>query len=226
MESLGLPISIRLPTIGRVRAVIGATTLVVAVTAVFLLAVASPAEANGLTFPVAAGGSGPYEYQVGVGPFSPLRKAMFVAVTLTVEGSPVVDANVTLRASVDGSLTEAGPLDAVNTPIHPWTYEVSFKLPDLAREKVFLTIEVDSRHGPAVIRTEMIVPEVDDSVLMTTETVPIDKRSTPAATASGTERDGPQSTVGPTYLGIVLVAGLFGLGLVAWGLARHWRKRS
>lgn len=151
---------------------------------------------------------------------------MFVAVTLTVDGSPVVDANVTLRASVDGSLTEAGPLDAVNSPIHPWTYEVSFKLPDLAREKVFFNIEVNSRHGPAVIRAEMIVPEVDDSVLMTTERAPIDKWSTPATTVSGTDRDGPQSTVGPIYLGIALVAVLFGVGLVGLGLARQRRKRS
>ena len=42
-----------------------AASLVVAVAAAFLLAPVSPAEANGLTFPVAAGGSGPYEYQVG-----------------------------------------------------------------------------------------------------------------------------------------------------------------
>ena len=82
-ESSGLPISIRLPTNGGVRAVIGATSLAVVVAAVFLLAAASPATANGVTFPVAAGASGPYEYQVGVGPYSPLRKAMFVAVTLT-----------------------------------------------------------------------------------------------------------------------------------------------
>ena len=62
-----------------------ATSLTVVVAAVFLrksgdglgLAAASPATANGVTFPVAAGASGPYEYQVGVGPYSPLRKAMF-----------------------------------------------------------------------------------------------------------------------------------------------------
>ena len=213
MGSSGLPISILLLTIGGVRAVIGATTLVVAVAAALLLAAPSPAEANGLTFPVAAGGSGPYEYQVGVGPFSPLRKAMFVAVTLTVAGSPVVDANVTLRASVDGSSTEAGPLDAVNSPIHPWTYEVSFKLPDLAREKVFFNIEVNSRHGPAVIRTEMIVPEVDDSVLVMPEPDPSDKTS-------------DTGMAGPVYLGIALVAGLISFGLATWGLIRHRRRRS
>ena len=47
-----------------------------------LLLVASPATANGVTIPIAAGVSGPYEYEVGVGSFSPLRTALFVAVTL------------------------------------------------------------------------------------------------------------------------------------------------
>ncbi len=195
------------------RALIVAASLAVAVAAAFLLAPVSPAEANGLTFPVAAGGSGPYEYQVGVGPFSPLRKAMFVAITLTAEGSPVVDASVTLMASVDGSSTEVGPLDAVNTPIHPWTYEVSFDLPDLAREKVFFNIEVNSQYGPAVIRTEMIVPEVDDSVLMTAE--PASNDTTSAA-----------GMAAPIYLGIALVAGFISFGLAAWGLIRYRRRRS
>lgn len=212
-ESLGLPISIRLLKIRGVRALIVVTSLVVAAAAVLLPMAASPAEANGLTFPVAAGASGPYEYQVGVGPFSPLRKAMFVAVTLTVGGSPVLDANVTLRASVDGSLTEVGPLDAVNTPIHPWTYEVSFDLPDLAREKVSFNIQVNSRHGPVVIRADMIVPEVDDSVLMTRETNPSDKTSDTGMAA-------------PVYLGIALVAGFISFGLAAWGLIRYRRMIS
>ena len=213
MESSGLPTSIRQLTIGGAQAVIGATLLVVAVAAAFLLSPVGSAEANGLTFPVAVGGSGPYEYRVGVGPFSPLRKAIFVAVTLTVGGNPVVDANVTLSASVDGSLTEVGPLDAVNTPIHPWTYEVYFDLPDLAREKVFFNIEVDSRHGQAVIRTEMIVPEVDDSVLMTPERYPSNKTS-------------DTGMAGPVYLGIALVAGFISFGLAAWGLIRYRRRRS
>ena len=76
MGSSGLPISIRLLTIGGVRALIGATSPTVVVAALFLLAAASPALANGVTFPVAAGESGPYEYQLGVGPFSNYLKIL------------------------------------------------------------------------------------------------------------------------------------------------------
>ena len=64
------------------RAVAGVTTRAVAAATVCLLFVASPVTANGVTFPIAEGVSGPYEYEVGVGPFSPLRKALFVAITL------------------------------------------------------------------------------------------------------------------------------------------------
>ena len=110
--------NIRLLTIGGSRAVVGATTWAVVAAVVFLLVAASPATANGMTFPIVAGASGPYEYQVSVGPFSPLRKAMLVVVTLMVDGSPVLDADVTFMVSVDGSSTEVGPLDAANSLIH------------------------------------------------------------------------------------------------------------
>ena len=205
---------------------IGATPPVVVVTVVFLLAAASPAAANGITYPVAAGSSGPYEYQVGVGPFSPLRKAMFVAVTLMVDGSPVMDANVTLRAAVDGSSAEAGPLDAVNSPIHPWTYEISFELPDLAREKVLFNIEVNSRHGPAVIRANMVVPHVDVSALTMVEPAPSGETPAPAIRAPGPDSEGPPSTVGTAYFGIALVSVFIGVALGAWGLTMHRRRRS
>lgn len=125
-----------------------------------LLSLASPAGANGVTFPIAAGSSGPYDYEVGVGPFSPLRTDLFVAVTLMVEGSPVIDADVMVLASADGSPDSVGPLEASNSLDHPPTYEVAFNLPELARESVSFRIEVDSRHGPSVIRAQMIVPDV------------------------------------------------------------------
>ena len=82
----------------------GVTVRAVAAAAVCLLFAAGPATANGVTFPIAEGVSGPYRYEVGVGPFSPLRKALFVAVTLMADGSPVTDADVTVTVSVDGSL--------------------------------------------------------------------------------------------------------------------------
>lgn len=125
-----------------------------------LLSLASPAGANGVTFPIAAGSSGPYDYEVGVGPFSPLRTDLFVAVTLMVEGSPVIDADVMVLASVDGSPDSVGPLEASNSLDHPPTYEVAFNLPELAKESVSFRIEVDSRHGSSVIRAQMIVPDV------------------------------------------------------------------
>ena len=227
MGSSGLPMNIRLLTLGGARAVVGATAWAVVAAAVFLLVAASPAAANGMTFPIAAGASGPYEYQVGVGPFSPLRKAMLVAVTLMVDGSPVLDANVTFMVSVDGSSTEVGPLDAANSLIHLATYEVSFELPELARENVLFKIEVNSRHGPAVIEADMIVPDVGDSVLMTAGPAPSDETPGPVIGAPGLDQDGPPSTVGLlAYLGIALVAGLFSVGLGVWGLARYRRRRS
>ena len=134
--------------------------VVAAVSVVFVLFAASPATANGVTFPIASGVSGPYEYQVGVGSFSPIRKSLLIAVTLMVRGRAVIDADVTIAVSVDGSSNEVGPLDAANTLFHTATYELSLDLPELAREKVLFTIGVDSRHGPAVIEAEMIVPYV------------------------------------------------------------------
>ncbi len=136
----------------------GCTALAAAI--VVLLSFAGPAGANGVTFPIAAGKSGPYDYEVGVGPFSPLRTDLFVAVTLTVGGNPVIDADVMLVASVDGSPDSVGPLEASNSLDHLPTYEVAFNLPELARESVSFEIEVDSHHGSSVIRARMIVPDV------------------------------------------------------------------
>ena len=132
----------------------------------------------------------------------------------------------TLMVSVDGSSTEVGPLDAANSLIHLATYEVSFELPELARESVLFKIEVNSRHGPAVIEADMIVPNVGDSVLMTAGPTPSDETSRPVIGAPGLDQDGPPSTVGLAYLAIALVAGLFGVGLGVWGLARYRRRRS
>ena len=63
-----------------------------------------------------------------------------------------------------------------------------------------------------LIRAEMIVPRVDDS---------------DDVEAHSERRDGDQGArVGLVYLGIALVAGLFGFGLGAWGLTRYRRRRS
>ena len=138
---------------------IAAPTLATVAAAASLLFVASPATANGVTFPIADGVSGPYEYEVGVGPFSPLRTALLVAVTLAVDGGPVIDADVTFTVSVDGSSDNVGPLEAAHSLSHPSTYEVSLDLPELPRETISFRIGVDGRQSAAVIEAGMIVPQ-------------------------------------------------------------------
>ena len=176
---------------------------------------ASSAAANGVTFPIAEGVSGPYEYQVGVGPFSPMRKSLFVAVTLTAAGNPVIDANVTVTVSVDGSPAVVGPLEAANSLTHLPTYELSLDLPELAREVVSLKIEVDSRRGPAAIEADMIVPRIAGT---------FDGDSVPATAAPRRDR-GDTTTGRLVHPGLAVLAGLVGVGLGAWGLVRY-RRRS
>ena len=209
----------------------GVTARAVAAAAVCLLFAAGPATANGVTFPIAEGVSGPYRYEVGVGPFSPLRKALFVAVTLMADGSPVIDADVTVTVSVDGSSSEIGPLDAANSLTHLATYEVSLDLPELAREVVSFEIGVDGRRGLAVIEAEMIVPDVvgtfnGDSVPATVGPAPGDETPNPEVGAPGGGGDEQSSTAGPAYLGIALVAVLLGVGLGVLGLVGYRRRQG
>jgi hypothetical protein len=205
------------PNVAGVRFLPCAAALI-AVAVVCLLFAASPAVANGVAFPIDEGVSGPYEYQVGIGPFSPLRKALFVAVTLTAGSSPVIDADVMVTVAVDGSPNEVGPLAAANSLTHLATYELSLDLPELARDRVSFKIEVDSRHGPAVIEAEMIVPDVvgtfnGDSVSPTAAPAP--NEATPDTSAGRF-----------VYSGFAVLAGLLGIGFGVWGLARYRRRRS
>lgn len=209
----------------------GVTARAVAAAATCLLFAAGPATANGVTFPIAEGVSGPYRYEVGVGPFSPLRKALFVAVTLMADGSPVIDADVTVTVSVDGSSSEIGPLDAANSLTHLATYEVSLDLPELARETVYFEIGVDGRRGAAVIEAEMVVPDVvgtfnGDSVPATVGPAPGDETPNSEVGAPGGGGDEPSSTAGPAYLGIALLAVLVGAGLGVLGLVGYRRRQG
>lgn len=217
------------------RSVARATALAAVTAVVWLLFSASPAAANGVTFPIAEGVSGPYEYRVGIGPFSPLRKALFVAVTLMAGGSPVIDADVTVTVSVDGSPTEVGPLIAANSLTHLATYELSLDLPELARERVSFKIKVDGRHGPAVIEAEMIVPDVVGTFNGDSVSTPVDEATAAPAlndrtpepstgTPEGDDEDpSPERLV---YSGFAVLAVLVGVGFSIWVLARYRRRRS
>ena len=217
---------------------------------VLLLSFVSPAGANGVTFPIAAGTSGPYDYEVGVGPFSPLRTDLFVAVTLKVGGNPVIDADVMLVASVDGSPDSVGPLEASNSLDHLPTYEVAFNLPELAKESVSFRIEVDSHHGSSVIRARMIVPdvqgtfngevdstiresrverEIDGGDAVAEDERPTDRRAVdPAGDATplgqrqpGEERFSASEALLPA---LAIGTGIVALGLVFWLVLRYGRR--
>ena len=127
------------------------------------LSTSALAEAIGLSSLIVAGVSGPYEYQVGLGLFSPLRRDLLVGVTLNVDGNPVTHANVTFTIASNGSFSPIGPLNATNTLTHVATYEVSLQLPELPRDIILFSIAVDSQHGPAQIEAVMFVPDVVES---------------------------------------------------------------
>ena len=217
---------------------------------VVLLSMASPAGANGVTFPIAAGTSGPYDYEVGVGPFSPLRTDLYVAVTLMVEGNPVIDADVMLLVSVDGSPDSVGPLEASNSLDHLPTYEVAFNLLELAKESVSFRIEVDSHHGSSVIRAQMIVPDVQGTyngeVAPTTGKSQIDREIDGGDAGPAHERPTDRRAVGHAddapplgqrqpggervpasnalLLALAIGTGVVALGLAFWLVLRYERK--
>jgi len=159
-------------------------------------------------------------------------------------GSPVIDADVMVTVSVDGSPTEVGPLAVANSLTHFATYELSLEPPELAREKGLFKVEVDSLQGPAVFEAEMNVPDVvgkfnGDSVATPSSTAPAEQipvaaeaTPTPTAQTADPETGTPQDEVEDTsigrlvYSGFAVVAGLAGVGAGVWGLVRYWRRRS
>ena len=191
---------------GQAMSVTSLGARVLAVTVIALLSIVGPASANGLTVSVAAGISGPYAYQVGVGPFSPLRPELLVGVTLAVDETPVTDAEVTFTISVDDSPEQLGPLAAATTPIHLATYEVSLELPRLARDYISFTIAVVSPHGPATIEAEMIVPYVD-------------------GTSSSDSTVGARG-VRLVYPGLLALGAIAAAALAGWGIAALRRRTA
>ena len=94
----------------------------VAATAGCLLFAASPATANGVTFPVAEGVSGPYEYPVGIGPFDGDSIAT-PSSTAPAERIPVAaEATPTPTAQTAGPETGTPQDDAEDTSIGRLVY--------------------------------------------------------------------------------------------------------
>ena len=134
-------------------------TAIPALTAALALSVVAPVLAHPAgTTPVAAGESGPYGYEVAIGPYSPLRPELFVAVTLSEGGAPVIDADVTVSARWAGSVHRDGPLEALSAPDHPATYEVYLEVPGPAGREISIEVGVLGRPGRAAIEAAVLVP--------------------------------------------------------------------
>ncbi len=130
-----------------------------AVLAAAALSLPGPAAAHPAgTVPIAAGESGPYVYEVAVGPYSPLRADLLVAVTLAEGDAPVIDADVVVTARAAGPGGAVGPEAALNAPDHPSTYEVDIALPRPPGRQVSLTVSVVGRAGRAELEATLLLP--------------------------------------------------------------------
>ena len=127
--------------------------------AAVVLCMAAPVLAHpaGTTL-IAAGESGPYGYEVAIGPYSPLRPELFVAVTLAEGGAPVIDADVTVSARWAGSERRGVPLEALSAPDHPATYELDLELSGPAGREISIEVGVLGRPGRAAIEATVLVP--------------------------------------------------------------------
>ena len=89
---------------------------------------APSASANGIVVPVKEGVAGPYGYVVGIWPPAPAVGNLFMAITLSADGEPVIDAVVDVEGGPRGMPSRVGPLPANNDFLHPPTYELDVSL--------------------------------------------------------------------------------------------------
>ena len=111
------------------------------------LSPAGKAGANGFTFPVAKGVSGPYEYLVGIWPPVPVVGRLHMATSLTSAKTPVTDAEVLVTCSVGAN--QGDPAPAVSYFLQPWSYELDMELNEPGTWT--FEIEINSLLGAAVI---------------------------------------------------------------------------
>ncbi len=182
-----------------------AILLAICVTGIFLLLVPS-INANGFTWPIAKGTSGPYEYQVGIWPPSPTVGNVHLAIAVTSNENPVTGAVITVTGRGSDGRVDAGPVSAFPYPLQPWSYELNMDLGEPG--KWTLQIDIDSPLG----RTSVIAP--------------LDVAEPRSQEAGGQSPDSAQSSGGVNWTGVnwIIVGapiGVLALVLAAWAFRRQ-----
>ncbi len=126
------------------------------------LAVASPVSANGATRAVVQDAkAGPYQLQVGILPGSPTVGILHLSIIVQdAENETVItDAAVLVSAQGPTGSANVAPVQAVNTPLDPESYEVDIPLDTVGSWTI--TLETDGRLGKASLALPMEVAEPD-----------------------------------------------------------------
>lgn len=169
---------------------------------------ASPVHANGFTVPLVEGDSGPYNYLVGIWPAEPVVGNLHMAIALTSEQGPVIDATVGVRGRIgrNGPLSESVP--APGYFLQPWSYELDMSLKESGRWTFVIGIE--SSLGETVLE------------------VPLDVAAESSAETSGgpTNDDGGQKAAGKNWALVSAALALLALAFGGWVFIRRKRAGS
>ena len=121
----------------------------------------SPVSANGATRTVVERTVGPYWLQVGILPGIPTVGILHLSIIVQDAENETVITDASVLVSAQGPAGSAGvaPVQAVNTPLDPESYEVDIPLDTAGSWTV--TLETDGRLGKASLDLPMEVVEPD-----------------------------------------------------------------
>ena len=125
------------------------------------LAAPSTVSANGATRTVVERTVGPYWLQVGILPGIPTTGILHLSVIVQDAENETVITDASVMVSAQGPAGSAGvaPVQAVNTPLDPESYEVDIPLDTVGSWTI--TLETDGRLGKASLDLPMEVVEPD-----------------------------------------------------------------
>lgn len=111
--------------------------------------------ANGFTVPLVEGDSGPYNYLVGIWPGEPVVGNLHMAIALTSEQGPVMDAAVDVRGRIGREGPLSAPVPAPGYFLQSWSYELDMNLKEPGQWT--FEIKIDSSLGETVLEVPLEV---------------------------------------------------------------------